>query len=157
MQLINLCDRHRCPAGVPISSVPRAKTFNERIQADTLWVQLDDKKRAVPILMISDASTRLLAAHYLPAEDSDNFILALEKRWVSHFGPPQILQVDEHRAWSSERMRAWTSEQGIELLISPGQSHTHDWPSWNVDIKSPEEQFSSSWKKILRLEMELRD
>ena len=36
----------------------------------------------------------------------------------------QTLQVDEHRAWSSDQMREWCTEQGIMLQVSPGQAHT---------------------------------
>ena len=36
----------------------------------------------------------------------------------------KTLQVDEHRAWSSDALREWATEQGIQLVISPGQSHT---------------------------------
>eukprot|EP00435_Cladocopium_sp_Y103_P020900 s3002_g5.t1 len=52
------------------------------------------------------------------------FIKQVERAWIRDFGPIHILQVDEHRAWSSDEMREWCTEQGIQLAISPGQSHT---------------------------------
>jgi hypothetical protein len=48
----------------------------------------------------------------------------IEAAWISFFGPMKTLQVDEHRAWSSDALREWATEQGIQLVISPGQSHT---------------------------------
>ena len=121
----SVCDVHRPPAGVPVSSMPRALTFNHRAQADTLWVQIPGTQRQQPVLMISDSSTRLLAARHLRGgEKTEEFIKHLERAWLRSFGPMQILAVDEHRAWSSDRMREWCTEQGIQLQISPGQSHT---------------------------------
>ena len=120
-----VCDLYRQPAGVPVSSMPKNANFNERVQADTLWVTVPGKKRQVPVLMMSDATTRLLAARVLPdGEKSEEFIKQLECGWIRFFGPMKILQVDEHRAWSSDAVREWCTEQGIQLVISPGQAHT---------------------------------
>ena len=52
----NLCDLHRRPASVPVSSLPRQGTFNTRVQADTLWIQVPGARRQLPILMISDST-----------------------------------------------------------------------------------------------------
>ena len=38
----SLCDLHRRPTGVPISSMPKDAQFNHRVQADTLWVTVLD-------------------------------------------------------------------------------------------------------------------
>ena len=118
------CELHRRPSGVPVSSIPRATTFNDRIQADTLWVSIPGRARAVPVLMISDVTTRLVAGRVLMTESSGEFIKAVERGWIRHFGPMKRLCVDEHRAWSSEAIRDWCAELGIELMISPGESHT---------------------------------
>ena len=118
------CHLHQRPSSVPVSSIPKTTAFNERVQVDTLWITPPDSRRAFPVLMMSDAMTRLLSARLLSTEDSGEFIRAIEKGWLRSFGPMKILQVDEHRAWSSERVRAWCSENGIELIISPGQSHS---------------------------------
>ena len=109
---------------VPVSSIPRTLCFNERVQADTMWLKVSSKQRALPILMITDASTRYTAGRLLPAEKPKEFIQALERGWLRTFGPMKLLQVDDHRAWASQDVRDWCSEQGIELQISPGQSHT---------------------------------
>ena len=66
-----------------------------------------------------------MAGRYLQGgERSEEFIKQLERAWIRNFGPMQTLQVDEHRAWSSDAMREWCTEHGIQLQISPGQSHT---------------------------------
>ena len=119
-----VCHLHQRPSSVPVSSAPKTSSFNERVQVDTLWITPPNHVRALPVLMMSDAMTRLLAARLLPTEDSEEFIRAIEKAWIRSFGPMKILQVDEHRAWSSDKIRSWCSENGIELVISPGQSHT---------------------------------
>ena len=119
-----VCHQHQRPNSVPVSSIPKTTSFNERVQADTLWVVPPGNIRAVPVLMMSDAMTRLISARLLATEDSEEFIKSVEKGWIRSFGPMKILQVDEHRAWSSEKVRNWCSENGIELIISPGQSHS---------------------------------
>ena len=120
-----LCDLYRQPAGVPVSSMPKNSNFNERVQADALWITVPGKKHQVPVLMMSDATTRLLAARVLPhGEKSEEFLKQLERGWIRFFGPMRILQVDEHRAWSSDAAREWCTEQGVQLVISPGQAHT---------------------------------
>lgn len=119
------CDVHKRPTGVPVSTMPRDVSFNQRVQADTLWVQVPGQRRQQPVLMISDSATRLLAARHLRGgEKAEEFIKQLERAWLRSFGPMRILAVDEHRAWSSEVVREWCTENGIELQVSPGQSHT---------------------------------
>ena len=75
--------------------------------------------------MMSDCCARLLAARHLRnGEKTEEFIKQIERDWVRNFGPMQVLQVDGHRAWSSDEMRAWCTEQGIHLRISPGTGTT---------------------------------
>ena len=119
-----LCDLHKRPTGVPVSSMPKDTEFNQRVQADTLWIKVPGIRNKQPVLMMSDAMTRLLAARHLKAETTEEYIRQLEMAWISFFGPMKTLQVDEHRAWSSDAMREWAAEQGIQLVISPGQAHT---------------------------------
>ena len=119
-----LCDLHKRPTGVPVSSMPKNSSFNERVQADTLWIKVPNMKHKQPVLMMSDAATRLLAARHIKAETTEEYIKQIEAAWISFFGPMKTLQVDEHRAWSSDALREWATEQGIQLVISPGQSHT---------------------------------
>ena len=120
-----VCDLHRRPTGVPVSSMPKDAQFNHRVQADTLWVTIPGQRQQQPVLMMSDCTTRLLAARHLRGgEKTEEFIKHLERAWIRNFGPMRILQVDEHRAWSSDAMRQWCTENGVQLQISPGQSHT---------------------------------
>ena len=118
------CDLHKRPIGHPVSSVPRATQFNDRVQADTLWVHVPGRKKATPVLVMSDATTRLVAGRELRAESSEEFIKQLERGWVRSFGPMKKLFVDEHRAWCSDAIRLWCTENGVDLKISPGESHT---------------------------------
>ena len=57
-------------------------------------------------------------------EQSEELVRAVERGWTRHFGPPTILQADDHRGWASEQLRTWASDHGTELEISPGQAHT---------------------------------
>ena len=120
-----LCQHRQPPPQVPKTGLYRGTFFNDRVQADTMWLKLkrDESSRPIPILVISDCTTRLVAARLLASETTNDFIQALERSWVRHFGTMNVLQVDEHRAWCSDQMRRWASEHNVELMISPGQAH----------------------------------
>ena len=84
-----------------------------------MWIQVPGQRQQQPVLMTSDSTTRLRGG-----ERIEEFIKQLE-RALGHFGPIKVLPVDEHRAWSSDQMREWCTEQGIQLQVSPGQAHAH--------------------------------
>ena len=125
------CEQRRAPPQVPKSGLYKGTFFNDRVQADTLWLKIHShgttssskKPRAVPILVISDATTRFAAARLLPDETAKSFVQALERAWVRNFGTMKTLQVDEHRSWASDTLKDWTSQQSIQMMISPGQAH----------------------------------
>ena len=123
------CSQKAPPAQVPKSSIYKGTFFNDRVQADTLWLKVRPKTdaanrvRAYPILVISDATTRLCAARLLPDETPDSYQKALERAWIRSFGPMRVLQVDEHRSWASDHFKDWTGQHSIQLMISPGQAH----------------------------------
>ena len=124
-----LCDAHRPPPQVAKSTLRTGGSFNSRVQADTVWIHLPrihngHKPQAVPVLSMIDATTKFMSARVIDSEQSDDFIRGLERGWIRHFGPPTLLQVDDHRGWSSDTTRTWTSDLGIQLEISPGQAHT---------------------------------
>ena len=123
------CSQKSPPTQVPKSSIYKGTFFNDRVQADTLWLKVQPSQehgtrvRAIPILVISDAITRLCAARLLQDETPDSFQKALERAWIRSFGPMRILQVDERRSWSSAHIKDWAGQQSIQLMISPGQAH----------------------------------
>lgn len=115
------CEQRRAPPQVPKSGLYKGTFFNDRVQADILWLKIHSdgttssskKPRAVPILVISDATTRFAAARLLPDETAKSFVQALERAWVRNFGTMKTLQVDEHRSWASDTLKDWTSQQSI--------------------------------------------
>ena len=119
-----VCTQHQRRPQAPVSSVPNAQEFNTRVQADTLWIKVSKSARAQPVMMISDTATRFLGGRVLLRESPEEFVLAMERGWIRTFGPMKTLQVDDHRSWSSDYVKSWCSENGIQLQISPGQSHT---------------------------------
>ena len=132
----NLCDVHRPPAGVPVSSMPRALCFNHRVQADTLWVQVPGQRRQQPVLMISDSSTRLLAARHLRGgERTEEFIKQLERAWIRNFGPMRILAVDNIVLGLLIRCGSGALTTGSSCRSVPA-SPTLAWPFWSGAIKS---------------------
>ena len=123
------CAHKAPPSQVPKSSIYKGTFFNDRVQADTLWLKVQPaadsgtKVRAFPILVISDATTRLCAARLLPDETPESFQKGLERAWIRSFGPMRLLQVDEHRSWASDHIKTWSGHHSIQLMISPGQAH----------------------------------
>ena len=123
------CAQRAPPSQVPKSSIYKGTFFNDRVQADTLWLKVrpaegsEARVRAYPILVISDATTRLCAARLLLDETPDSFQKGLERAWIRSFGPMRLLQVDEHRSWASDRLKTWAGQHSIQMMISPGQAH----------------------------------
>ena len=125
-----LCNLHRPPAQVPKSNIKHDVEFNKRLIVDTVWIHLLDRQnpqiRAIPkpVLSMVDAGTKLMGGRLLYREQSYDMLRAIERVWIANFGPRAILQVDDHRGWSSEEVRSWASDNGILLEIAPGQTHT---------------------------------
>ena len=116
------CQRYKKPNKASPAQLPTADSFNQVIQADVLWIKLGPKK--YPILSIVDTATRFQAASVLYGERTSDFIHALERGWIRHFGCPTTLITDEGRGWASDEMLTWTSDVNIQHMISPGEAHT---------------------------------
>lgn len=59
--------------------------FNASVQADALWIKLPETK--VPILSIVDSTTKFQAGVVICGDRSSDFIHALVRGWMRHFGP----------------------------------------------------------------------
>ena len=70
-----------------------------------------------------DAATGYMAARPITSETSEQFLKAIERGWIRVFGVPHTLQVDAHPSWCSSAIKDWSSEQGVELQVSPGEAH----------------------------------
>ena len=116
------CQRYKKPNAVAPAQLPKAENFNQVMQSDVLWVKLSSKK--FPILSMVDTSSKFQAAAVLYGERTSDFIHALERGWIRHFGCPRTLITDEGRGWASDDMLAWTSSMNIQHMISPGEAHT---------------------------------
>ena len=119
------CAQRQHPPQVPKTGMYRGTFFNDRVQADTMWLRINrgEDTRPVPILVMSDTTTRLVAARLIPDEKTSSFLQALERGWIRHFGTMNVLQVDERRGWCSDAMLDWASQHNVELQISPGKAH----------------------------------
>ena len=117
------CQNYGIKKGVSPASVERAENFNQVVQADVMWIELDKKKR-VAILSMVDECTRYMAARIVSDEKSPSLIKALERSWIRFHGPMQQLKVDEYAGWGSDAFATWAENHDIELKISPGQVHT---------------------------------
>ena len=128
--LVNACKSYQCPLcaqlapvhQAPKAAIKSATRFNERVLSDTFWITLPGG-RTLPILSIMDAATRYMSARLLRTETSEQFLRAIERGWIRNFGPPECLQVDAHPSWGSAAVKDWSTEHGIELVVSPGEAH----------------------------------
>jgi len=59
--------------------------FNASVQADALWIKLPETK--APILSIVDSTTKFQAGVVICGDRSSDFIHALVRGWMRHFGP----------------------------------------------------------------------
>ena len=96
------CERYRKPNTAAPAALPQASDFNEKLQADVMWIKLEKEK--VPILRIIDLATKYQVAAVVKCEKACNCVRALERGWFRHFGTPKELITDEGRGWLHEDM-----------------------------------------------------
>ena len=122
------CAKHAVKKSSAPAHADRAQNFNDQVQADVLWLDLEgqsgSRAKKVPVVCIVDTATRYMAARTVPDETGASLQKAFEREWVRYFGPPKQLFVDEGTGWASDATGLWAEENGIDLRISPGQSHT---------------------------------
>ena len=87
------CELHQRPRSIRVSSAPKDFSFNDRVQMDTIWIQVPNKKHNQPVLMMSDA---VVAARHLRSETSEEYLGQIDKAWINFFGPVKVLQLDQH-------------------------------------------------------------
>ena len=116
------CSRYRKPNAASPSTVPTATKFNEVIQADVMWIKVNDQK--IPILHVIDLASKFQEATVVNGEKSADFIKALERRWFRIFGIPRQLTTDEGRGWASDDMKEFLADLGITHNMAPGEAHT---------------------------------
>ena len=115
------CQRYKKPNKASPAQLPTADSFNQVMQADVLWIKLVPKK--YPILSMVDTATKFQAASVLYGERTSDFLHALERGWIRHFGCPTLI-TEEGRGWASDEMLTWTSDMNVQHMISPGETHT---------------------------------
>ena len=116
-----VCYHRKLPATVPPAAQLVAKNFNDRLMADSAWIDTDDGRKCVVTFL--DHATRYVSIRILKTERSDKFIKGLERSWINQFGVPHCLRVDEAKGWSSKLIREWCSDRGIALEVAPGEAH----------------------------------
>ena len=115
------CLKYPKPNQVAPASTKVVCKFNQSIQADTMWIKNGNSKH--PILSVVDKGTRFMMAHLLVGARSQDFIQALERHWISHFGVPARLVTDEGRGWLHCDFQEWTDSQSIQHVVAAGEAH----------------------------------
>ena len=115
------CNKYKKPNQVAPASISVSREFNDQVQADVFYVKVDSSKIAV--MSVVDSATKYTAAVVVHKEDSEEYIRALERCWVKHFGVPSQLVTDEGRPWLSAKFEDWTSRCGVGHQVAPGEAH----------------------------------
>ena len=115
------CAKYKKPNDAAPAATQKAQNFNEIVQADVFWTRRGSTKYA--IMSMVDMATRYTAACLLRSERSEEYIKALERFWIAHFGVPGLLMTDEGRPWLSGIMDEWTSAHGMQHKVAPGEAH----------------------------------
>ena len=115
------CHERRGPAGVPPAAGLTARSFGERLLADTAWIDTDEGR--VPVITMMDQATRYVALRMLKSEKSKDLVKSIVRGWVKHFGTPRYLRLDEAKGFAAQYLRDWCSEHNIVLEIAPAECH----------------------------------
>ena len=115
------CAKYKKPGDAAPAAMPQTATFNQILQADVFWIRMGKDK--YPVLSVVDMATRYTSAHLLRNEQSEEYIKALERCWLSTFGLPQRLITDEGRPWLSRIFEGWSTAHGIFHEVAPGEAH----------------------------------
>ena len=115
------CLTYKKPNQVAPSSAKVVIKFNQSLQADVFWLKSGENK--FPILSMIDEGTRFMSATLLASERAEEFVQALERHWVAHFGCPQRLVTDEGRGWLSAVFQEWTDRLAVHHVVAPGEAH----------------------------------
>ena len=118
------CERYRKPNTAAPAALPQASHFNEKLQADVMWIKLDKDK--IPVIHIIDLATKYQVAAVMEAEKASNFKKALKRGCFRQFGTPKELISDEGRSWLHKDMANFLAELNILHAVAPGEAHTPD-------------------------------
>ena len=119
--LCSSCLRYKKPNQPAPANVQKADRFNQSIQADVFWIRTDKKKW--PIMAILDSATKYQTACQVQTEQTQDYILSLERHWIAHFGVPEELVTDEGRGWLSNEFMEWSDSHSISHKVAPGEAH----------------------------------
>ena len=115
------CARYKKPNRLAPVSIPKVTDFNEQLQSDVMFFKIANQQ--IPVLSIIDLATRYHAATVLYGQRTMDFVQALERCWLRHFGPPKSLLTDEGRGWCSDAFSEWCGNHSVEHLVAPGEAH----------------------------------
>ena len=117
----NTCYDRKPPFSVPPAAGLMAKSFNDRVMADSAWIDTDNGRKCVVTFL--DHATLYVSIRILKTERSEEFIKGLERSWIKASGVPHILRGDKAKGWSSKLIREWCAGRGIALEVAPGEAH----------------------------------
>ena len=120
--MCGICASRKKPGSVPPAAGLTARRFGDRLCADSAWIETTSGRKCFLTLM--DQATRYIAVRLLHSEQSTDFIKGVERAWIKQFGCPKYLRVDEAKAWSSQALRDFCSNNGITLEVAPAEAHS---------------------------------
>ena len=97
------CFETKPPAGVPPASGLTARNFGDRLMADTTWIDTDDGRICVMVMM--DHATRYVSLRITKSEQSVDLVKGLERGWIKHFSTPLCWRIVEAKGFTAPRLR----------------------------------------------------
>ena len=126
-----LCDAQKRPRTFPKVSTHMAAHLNDCIMLDFVFIFLKredmNEEHEVCIMSLMDEATRLRQYHYLGAQPSTVAATrALESSWISVFGPPKRLYLDEDSVFNSAKFQQFCAVYNIEPNFTASHApHQH--------------------------------
>ena len=113
-----VCQKYKKPKPKPIVSFPLAKTFTETVALDLKeW----KSNPTVWFLHIIDHLTRFSASCIIKTKRKEQIIKQVFRIWVSIFGSPKILLVDNGGEFNNEHFRSLCENVNIRILTNAAE------------------------------------
>eukprot|EP00971_Amphidinium_carterae_P097471 1928904-Amphidinium_carterae.2 len=112
-----VCRSWKRPHGRPQSSSTLPSTFNDRVQADILWID------GQPTLHLVDEATRFCQARFLNKLTDEEVMEALAEIWLRTFGAMKVMTSDQESGIKSDYAGITLSRWGVQRVLLPEGRH----------------------------------
>ena len=112
-----ICRAWTRPGPKAVMSTNLPTSFNEEVQVDLLFMY--DKV----VLHMIDVCTRFCVAVVVADRESNTLLTALQRGWLSVFGPPSAIVADQEGGLASPAATAWMAHRDIQFRPKARYAH----------------------------------